>query len=291
MMKTISEGLEGLVIKDANSKYEPGKRHWLKMKKDYLDEGSMADTADLVVLGAYYGTGNKGGLKSVFLMGCYNEKTHRWQTVTKCGNGFDDKTIDRLSKELDMIEINKDFNKVPDWLDIHRSLVPDFVMRNPKAGPVWEITGAEFSTSDTHTAGGISIRFPRVTRVRDDKSWKEATDLARLKVNQIRGHLIDDLILKTGFFKELFKISKEKTDVEVHQESDNVDDDEDECEKPNAKKRQAIDSDVEPKKDTNRKKLKTGESKQLLPGIFSNVKIYIPDGTESLAKLKRYVIS
>jgi DNA ligase-3 len=70
MMKTINEGLEGLVIKDANSKYEPGKRHWLKMKKDYLDEGTMADTADLVVLGAYYGTGNKGGLKSVFLMVC-----------------------------------------------------------------------------------------------------------------------------------------------------------------------------------------------------------------------------
>lgn len=30
------------------------------MKKDYLEEGSMADAADLVVLGAYYGTGNKG---------------------------------------------------------------------------------------------------------------------------------------------------------------------------------------------------------------------------------------
>ena len=40
--------------------YEPGKRHWLKVKKDYLQGGAMADTADLVVLGAYYGTGNKG---------------------------------------------------------------------------------------------------------------------------------------------------------------------------------------------------------------------------------------
>lgn len=43
----------------------------------------MADTADLVVLGAYYGTGNKGGMRSVFLMGAYNEKLARWQTVTK----------------------------------------------------------------------------------------------------------------------------------------------------------------------------------------------------------------
>lgn len=47
------------------SKYEPGKRHWLKVKKDYLCDGAMADSADLVVLGAWYGTGNKG-LYSVY---------------------------------------------------------------------------------------------------------------------------------------------------------------------------------------------------------------------------------
>ena len=32
----IYQGLEGLVIKDALSTYEPGKRHWLKVKKDYF---------------------------------------------------------------------------------------------------------------------------------------------------------------------------------------------------------------------------------------------------------------
>ncbi len=67
----------GLVLKDLKSTYEPGKRHWLKVKKDYLNEGAMADSADLVVLGAWYGTGNKGGLMSVFLMGCYDEKSNR----------------------------------------------------------------------------------------------------------------------------------------------------------------------------------------------------------------------
>ena len=34
--------------------YEPGKRRWLKVKKDYLSDGSMADSADLIVLGAYW---------------------------------------------------------------------------------------------------------------------------------------------------------------------------------------------------------------------------------------------
>ena len=47
---------------------------------------------------------------------------------------------------------------------------------------MWEITGAEFSKSTTHTADGISIRFPRVTKIRDDKDWKTATNLQELKV-------------------------------------------------------------------------------------------------------------
>ena len=40
---------------DLKGLYEPGKRHWLKVKKDYLNEGAMADSADLVVLGAWHG--------------------------------------------------------------------------------------------------------------------------------------------------------------------------------------------------------------------------------------------
>ena len=150
------------------------------MKKDYLEEGAMADTADLVVLGAYYGTGNKGGMKSVYLMGVYNEKTHKWHTVTKVGNGFDDQTLAKLQKQIDMVEIKKNFAQVPSWLEINKSLVPDFVVKDPKKSPVWELTGAEFSQSDTHTASGISLRFPRVTRVRNDKTWNEATSLERL---------------------------------------------------------------------------------------------------------------
>ena len=52
--------------------------------------------------------------------------------------------------------------------------------------PVWEISGAEFTKSTTHTAAGISIRFPRVTRIRDDKDWKTATNLDRLKVSHVQ---------------------------------------------------------------------------------------------------------
>lgn len=117
--------------------YEPGKRHWLKVKKDYLNEGAMADTADLVVLGAFYGKGSNGlwtrfvsfsvgksvcgafpirrslplrppgGIMSSFLMGCYDPDSKKWCTVTKCSGGYDDATLARLQKELDVVKISK----------------------------------------------------------------------------------------------------------------------------------------------------------------------------------------
>ncbi|KFW88912.1 DNA ligase 3, partial [Phalacrocorax carbo] len=208
--RVIREGLEGLVLKDikasdlsdwrflpcfAQSNYEPGKRHWLKVKKDYLNQGAMADTADLVVLGAFYGQGSKGGMMSIFLMGCYDPKSEKWCTVTKCSGGHDDATLARLQTELDMVKISKDPSKIPRWLKINKIYYPDFIVPDPKKAPVWEITGAEFSKAEAHTADGISIRFPRCTRIRDDKDWKTATNLQQLK--------------------ELYQLSKEKADFSV----------------------------------------------------------------------------
>lgn len=200
----LASGLEGLVLKDRKSLYEPGKRHWLKIKKDYLLDGAIADTADLIVLGAWYGTGRKAGLKSVFLMGCYNEELQTFCTVTKVHTGHDDKTLQQLQDELKMIEIKCDSTKVPSWLKCTKTMIPDFVAEDPKHQPVWEITGAEFTQHEVHTADGISIRFPRVTRIRNDKNWKSATTLEELKV--------------------LYHKSKEETDVkllmEINKESD-----------------------------------------------------------------------
>ena len=74
-----------------------------------------------------------------------------------------------------------EFSKIV-WFFCPLQVVPDFVVADPKKAPVWEIIGAEFSKAEIHTADGISIRFPRIQKFRDDKSWKEATDLPRLQV-------------------------------------------------------------------------------------------------------------
>ncbi|KAI5636356.1 ATP dependent DNA ligase domain-containing protein [Phthorimaea operculella] len=195
--KVLQLGLEGLVLKDLESTYEPGKRHWLKVKKDYLFDGAMADTADLVVLGAWFGTGKKGGMMSVFLMGCLDKRRNKWVTVTKVHTGHDDATLERLQKELGplMVKISQEYAKVPSWLDCNKGMVPDFVALDPKKQPVWEITGTELTKANLHTADGISVRFPRVTRIRADKDWETATNLDELK--------------------HLYKTSKEKTDVSL----------------------------------------------------------------------------
>jgi hypothetical protein len=246
-------------MKDAKSLYMPGRRKWLKMKRDYLGDGSMADTADLVVLGGFYGTGNKGGKVSVFLCGVFDKASSQWKTVSgggeqgeketvvgdggdggdafvdvalqvcKVGNGHDDKTIDRLNRELDVSALlcRHCHSRASEcvsvaliaWSPVGASRVrqgrASVAARQQRPHPAlcgggsvegprlvrrraallvlrvtpsrWlmargvgdrEITGAEFSASDHHTASRISIRFPRVTKERTDKTPAEATTLS-----------------------------------------------------------------------------------------------------------------
>lgn len=179
--KVLKAHLEGVVLKDPSGTYQPGKRGWLKVKKDYLFGGRMADTADLVVLGASYGSGKKGGVLSIFLMGCYDHRDRLWKTVTKVHTGLDDSTRLEMHDHLMKLMERSDAKRLPTWFLCNNSLIPDFIAKDPKLMPVWEITGAEYTKSGEHTASGISIRFPRITHLRDDKSAEQANNLEHLE--------------------------------------------------------------------------------------------------------------
>ncbi|ARF02666.1 SWPV1-052 [Shearwaterpox virus] len=175
----LSKGIEGFVLKDEEGIYEPGMRRWLKIKKDYLDNGNMADKADLLVLGAYYGKGNKSGLLSSFLMGCYDKETGKWCTVTKCSGGHTDAELKEICKSIKVVPFDK--SNIPDWILLNKAHYPDVIVKDINTAPVWEIAGSEFTKSPTHTAANISIRFPRCVRVRNDKDFKTANTLDDIK--------------------------------------------------------------------------------------------------------------
>ena len=55
------------------------------------------------------------------------------------------------------VKIGRKYDDVPAWLDVSRGLVPDFVVEDPQDAPVWEVSGAEYSKSESHT--GESTRY------------------------------------------------------------------------------------------------------------------------------------
>lgn len=134
----------------------------------------MADTVDLVVVGGFYGKGKRGGKISSLLMAAYNPKTDTFESVCKVASGFSDEQLDELQKKL--MEIKRDI-KHP---RVNSKMEPDIWVE-----PVYvaEIIGAEITISPLHTCcqgvvekdAGLSIRFPRFIRWRDDKSPEDAT--------------------------------------------------------------------------------------------------------------------
>jgi len=177
--RSINFGCEGVVAKSisSDSVYRAGKRgfHWIKFKRDYRLE--LADTLDLVVVGAYHGHGRRTGVFGAFLMASYNPETGAFQTVCKLGTGFDDAALSNLHKILSQISIEES----PDSVEINKNMAPD-VYFEPRI--VFEVTAAEITFSPSHTCArsllkkdfGLALRFPRYTgRLREDKEPESAT--------------------------------------------------------------------------------------------------------------------
>lgn len=174
---SVKDSCEGLMVKmldGVESHYEPSKRsrNWLKLKKDYLD--GVGDSLDLCVLGAFFGKGKRTGRYGGFLLGCYNQDTGEFETACKIGTGFSDELLQQLYDRLSPTVI--DGPKATYVYD--PSAEPD-VWFEPTV--LFEVLTADLSLSPIYKAGssaydrGISLRFPRFIRMRDDKGVEDAT--------------------------------------------------------------------------------------------------------------------
>ncbi|GFH08533.1 DNA ligase, partial [Haematococcus lacustris] len=88
-----SRAAAGLMLKRLDgpgSSYEPSKRSgsWVKLKADYCE--GLRDSLDLVVIGAWHGSGRKAGWLSPFLLAAWDPDSESLQSVCRCMSGFSD---------------------------------------------------------------------------------------------------------------------------------------------------------------------------------------------------------
>ncbi|KAH7388604.1 ATP-dependent DNA ligase [Pyrenochaeta sp. MPI-SDFR-AT-0127] len=204
---SVKEGCEGLMVKmldGPESSYEPSKRsqNWLKVKKDYL--AGVGDSLDLVVLGAYYGRGKRTSWYGAFLLACYNPKTQSYESVCNIGTGFSEAILETLHTQLKEIVIDR-----PKPFYTHSTGNKDQpdVWFEPRY--VWEVKTADLTLSPRYKAAadevsgggkGVSLRFPRFIKERDDKKTEEASTSRMIaemysrqeSVSKTKGPSIDD---------------------------------------------------------------------------------------------------
>lgn len=168
--QAIDDGTEGLLTKSIrdDSVYQPGARGWLWIKLKSLSRGKLSDSMDLVIIGANMGEGRRSGYYGTLLLAALNEGTGKFEMVTKTASGMTDETAEYFFKNLKPLESQLKgvvSNEVPDqWVE------PEIVV---------EIAGDEI-TDSSQSAIGVSIRFPRILRIRDDKAIEDITKVKEI---------------------------------------------------------------------------------------------------------------
>ncbi|HEY0592129.1 MAG TPA: ATP-dependent DNA ligase, partial [Thermoanaerobaculia bacterium] len=143
---------EGLVVKDPASLYTPGRRgkSWLKYKK------ALA-TLDCVITAAEYGHGKRRGVLSDYTFAVAGDG--ELLNIGKAYSGLTDAEIDAMTARLRAITLSR-------YGPMH-IVEPRIVL---------EIAFDRIQESKRHKSG-YALRFPRIARIRDDKSLAEISTL------------------------------------------------------------------------------------------------------------------
>jgi DNA ligase-1 len=149
---------EGLMIKDPESTYQPGRRGlgWLKLKR------ALA-TLDCVVVGVEWGHGKRRGVLSDYTFAVLGPDGESLLTIGKAYTGLTDVEIAQMT-EYFLANTVQDHGR-------YRTVIPEIVV---------EIAFDRIQRSSRHRSG-YALRFPRIVRIRTDKSPDQIDDLAAVK--------------------------------------------------------------------------------------------------------------
>jgi ATP-dependent DNA ligase len=181
MDSAIEAGCEGIMLKHLESVYRAGSREylWIKVKREYRTE--LADTLDLVIVGALYGRGRRVGRYGALLLAVYDKNRDLFRSVCKVGTGFTDQHLENFYNYMESLRIKSKSARVDTRMDQMD------VWFEPKV--VIEVIASEITLSPAHTAGlnsirenyGLALRFPKFTgKIRDDKNPEDATSVQEL---------------------------------------------------------------------------------------------------------------
>lgn len=174
----LAAGAEGLVVKAASGPYQAGRRGWLwiKYKRDY--QARLADSFDLVIVGAMRGRGRRAGAFGSLLLAAFDPLDNHYYSLTKVGAGLSDRLLRELPALLRPLRPSRCHPRVD------TGIAADLWFRPAK---VVEVRGADLTLSPVHTVArkrlhgqGLALRFPRFVRLRDDKSAEQATSVAEI---------------------------------------------------------------------------------------------------------------
>ncbi len=149
-------GYEGLVVKDPDSVYGMGKRGsgWVKLKEEL-------ETIDAVIVAAEYGHGKRAGVISDYTFAVRDGD--RFKTIGKAYSGLTDKEIEEMTKRLKEITVRDH--------GYSREVSPEVVV---------EVAFDSIQRSARHD-GGYALRFPRIKRIRTDKSVADIDTIEKVE--------------------------------------------------------------------------------------------------------------
>lgn len=178
-MDAITSGLEGIMAKRLDSKYQAGARNfnWIKLKRSY--QGHLSDTVDGVVVGYLRGRGMRARFGiGALLVAVYDDKQDKFVTIAKIGTGFSDAEWPQMRALLDKLTLEHKHARVEAIMEPDVWVEPKYVI---------EMQADEITRSPIHTAGkvgdepGYALRFPRVKGfIRTDKKPEDATTVKEI---------------------------------------------------------------------------------------------------------------